>query len=92
MSELGNILGLPESQVRRTTLKLIGAGAIRGTFDKNTDEFTSLAATSVGREMREDYMDAFELPKCPNCGAQLAKTLVAGETFQCESCGSHITG
>ena len=92
MSELGNILGLSEDQVRRSTLKLIGSGAIRGTFDKNTDEFTSLAATSVGREMREDYRDAFELPRCPNCGAQLTKTLVAGETHQCASCGTHITG
>ena len=92
MNELADILKMPVDQVRRTTLKLIGTGAVTGTFDRRSDEFTSIAATTTGRELREDYGDAYALPRCPNCSAPLSKPLVAGETMECPSCGTWVTG
>ncbi|MHA1638326.1 MAG: hypothetical protein ACTSUO_00995 [Candidatus Thorarchaeota archaeon] len=92
MNELADILKIPVDQVRRTTLKLIGTEAVSGTFDRRSDEFTSIDASEAGRELREDAMDAFALPRCPNCSAPLSKPLVAGETMECPNCGTWVTG
>jgi hypothetical protein len=90
MSELSNIVGLPVNDVRRATLKLIADGEVKGTFSKDTDEFTSVTASQVGRELR-DTADGVDLARCPNCGAPLKGSFVIGDKVHCDSCGVEYT-
>jgi hypothetical protein len=87
MDELAELLDMTEDDVRRITLKLIASGAISGTFDRASDEFTSVTATSVGRELRKDMGGPIELPRCPNCGAPVRADVFVGDTVECDSCG-----
>jgi len=90
MTELSGIVGLPVDEVRRATLKLIATDEIHGTFDKDTDEFTSVQASQVGRELRETA-DGRTLARCPNCGAPLKGSFVIGDKVKCDSCGIEYT-
>ena len=92
VSELAELLDMTEDDVRSITLKLIASGSVSGTFDRHTDEFTSVAAAETGRELKRDSADSLEIPRCPNCFAPLNRTLVPGETVQCPNCGTTITG
>jgi hypothetical protein len=92
MSELAELLDMTEDDVRNITLKLIASGSVSGTFDRHTDEFTSVAAAETGRELKRDSADGLEIPRCPNCFAPLDRTLVPGETVECPNCGTTITG
>jgi len=92
MSELAELLDMTEDDVRNITLKLIASGRVSGTFDRHTDEFTSVAAAETGRELKRDSADSLEIPRCPNCFAPLDRALVPGETIECENCGTPITG
>ncbi|MCF2137871.1 MAG: hypothetical protein K9W43_11625 [Candidatus Thorarchaeota archaeon] len=62
MNELSEILNIPTDVVRRATLFLIASGEIKGTFDKDTDEFTSVSASAAGRELRKDASAELDLP------------------------------
>lgn len=92
MSELAELLDMTEDDVRSITLKLIASGSVSGTFDRHTDEFTSVAAAETGRELKRDSADSLEIPRCPHCFAPLDRTLVPGETVECPNCGTTITG
>ncbi|MHA1781329.1 MAG: hypothetical protein ACTSYL_10775, partial [Candidatus Thorarchaeota archaeon] len=79
MTELSEILNLPTDVVRRATLFLIASGEIKGVFDKDTDEFTSMSASEAGRELRRDATAELDLPRCPNCGAPFTRSFVVGD-------------
>jgi len=89
---LAELLDMTEDDVRSITLKLIASGSVAGTFDRHTDEFTSVAAAETGRELKRDSSDSLEIPRCPNCFAPLDRPLVPGETVECDNCGTTITG
>ncbi|MDF1539766.1 MAG: zinc ribbon domain-containing protein [Candidatus Thorarchaeota archaeon] len=87
MSELESILHIPENEVRRLTLMFIASGEIQGTFNKGTDEFTSIHASKVGSELRRDAKDELDIQRCPNCGAPISGHFVVGDNVECKSCG-----
>jgi uncharacterized protein (UPF0212 family) len=82
---MSNDLCLPylsssEVDARNITLKLIASGSVSGTFDRYTDEFTSVAAAETGKELKRDSTDSLEIPRCPNCFAPLDCALVPGKS------------
>ena len=92
MRELSDLLELPVDQVRRLTLRLIAAGSIVGAFDRSMDEFVSVSASEVGRELRSDDSILKEIPNCPHCGAPFARQIGIGETVHCDNCGKTFSG
>jgi len=92
MMELGQVIGLPMEKVRQFTLQLLADDAIRGTFDRSTDEFVSAHATEVGRDLKKDIPSISGPLACPYCGSALPWVLGIGETRKCPSCGWLLSG
>jgi hypothetical protein len=91
MDELSNLLNIPVEDTRKITLRLIATGEVSGAFDRSMDEFVSVDATRIGRDLRSDGTGVGELATCPHCGAPLQRRFGAGETIICPSCGKSFT-
>jgi hypothetical protein len=92
ISDISEMTGIDEKEVRETTLSLIGENRVSGTFDRSTDEFMSADATRVGREIQSQIEGPEGVPRCPYCGAPFERTLGVGETGECSSCGRRLLG
>ena len=56
------------------------------------DEFVSVQATQVGRDLKSNEEELKAIPRCIHCGAPLKKPLGTGETVKCDNCGQLMTG
>lgn len=78
VAEMGNKIGVPESEAHRLLNLAVDQHLLRGFIDRTTGEF--FIAGSI-QEIKN-------LSECPFCGAPVAQIFHTGETAKCQNCGS----
>ncbi len=82
LDDIARKLGKPTFDAEKVLVEVADRGLVKGFIDRATDEFVLHEA--VGQDV---YVET-----CPRCGANLQKRFFKGETVQCPSCHSVISG